>query len=114
MVLTIPSGVNGPINPFMSNAWSCGVQIGSTVTCTKTMTLASLAVDTFFIPVIPTVVVQNQTISFVTNLSNASDSNTTNNAASVSMQVAVAPAPVDTTPPTVTINSFASGVLLPG
>lgn len=113
MVLTLPVGIIGPASSFSSNGWSCGAQVGSTVTCTKTMNLASLASDNFTIPVTPDPVTENQTLNFSVSLSNASDSDTSNNTASVLMQVAVAPAPDDSTPPSIGNHFPTDNMILP-
>lgn len=113
MVLTLPVGIIGPASSFTSNSWSCGAQVGSTVTCTKTMNLASLASDDFFIPVTPDPITENQTLNFSVSLSNASDSNTGNNTASVLMQIAVGPSPNDFTPPSIGNHFPTDNMVLP-
>jgi hypothetical protein len=86
-ILTLPANITGPAAPFSDNGWSCGVQVGSTVTCTKTTTIASLATDTLRIPVIPS---SGTTANFSVTISNPGDSNTTNNSANVSNSVVTA------------------------
>jgi Domain of unknown function DUF11 len=113
MVFTLPVGIVGPIGTTTSNGWTCGAQAGSTVTCTKTTSIAPLGTETLSIPVIPGLSTQGLTLTYTATNSGGADSNITNNSASVTMQVAVAPAPIDTTPPTITSVSLASGSLLP-
>jgi hypothetical protein len=81
LVLTLPANVNGPGSSFTDNGWSCGAQIGVTVTCSKTTTIASFADDTLRIPVIPTVSASGTTVTFTGVISNSWDSIPTNNSA---------------------------------
>jgi hypothetical protein len=82
MVLTLPTNVSGPTSAFVDNGWSCGAQAGTTVTCTKTMSVtAPTGVDTFRVPVLPAAAASGTSVTFNVTLTNASDSNTTNNTA---------------------------------
>lgn len=36
VILTIPTNITGPTTAFTNNGWSCGAQVGTGVTCTKT------------------------------------------------------------------------------
>lgn len=80
-VLTLPWTITGPASPFTDNGWSCGAQIGATVTCTKTTTLASLWSDTFRIPVTPTLASSGTTVVFTGTISNSWDLIISNNSA---------------------------------
>lgn len=53
IVFALPTGIAGPTIPTTSYGWSCGAQVGTTVTCTKTTTIAPLGFETLNIPVIP-------------------------------------------------------------
>jgi hypothetical protein len=112
--LWIPTGILGPWTSFTSNGWSCGAQIGTGVTCTKNTTLSALADDGVNIELTPQPSASGQTLTLTGNIVNASDSNTTNNRSSVSLQVAVAAAPADSTAPVFSGVSIASGSLIPG
>jgi hypothetical protein len=79
-VLTLPANISGPTSAFVDNGWSCGATVGVTVTCTKTMTLAPLADDTFRIPVVP-LPAAPATVTFSVAISNPGDSNVANNTA---------------------------------
>jgi hypothetical protein len=87
-VLTLPTNISWPTSPFTDNWWSCGVTVWVTVTCTKTTTIAPLAVDTFRIPVIPLPWVA-ATVTFNWSISNPGDSNVTNNTATSTNAVAI-------------------------
>jgi hypothetical protein len=80
-VLTLPANISGPTIAFVDNGWSCGATVGSTVTCTKTTTIASLASDTFRIPVIPLPAAGGTSVTFNVSISNPGDSNNGNNTA---------------------------------
>jgi hypothetical protein len=80
-VLTLPANISGPTSAFVDNGWSCGATVGSTVTCTKTTTIASLASDTFRIPVIPLPAAGGTNVTFNVSISNPGDSNNGNNTA---------------------------------
>lgn len=88
-ILTLPANISGPTSPFVDNGWSCGTTVGVTVTCTKTMTLASLANDTFRIPVVP-LPAAPATVTFSVAISNPGDSNTANNTATSTNSVGTA------------------------
>ncbi len=105
--------MSGPLTPFTSNSWSCGAASGATVTCTKSMTLASLASDTFNIIVQPKPAASGLTTRFDVTLTNASDSNVTNNTAFSTFTVAVSAPPADTTPPVISSITPLTGSLLP-
>ena len=92
-VLTIPANITGPAIAFTDNGWSCGAQVGTTVTCTKTTTIAPLADETFYIPVIPQAGAGGTNVTFNLSISNPGDSNTGNNTAFATNAV-VAAAPV--------------------
>ena len=78
------------MSSFIDNGWSCGATVGSTVTCTKTTTIASLASDTLRIPVIPLPAAGGTSVTFNVSISNPGDSNTTNNTAFASNAVVAA------------------------
>jgi hypothetical protein len=80
-VLTLPANISWPTSAFVDNGWSCGATAGTTVTCTKTTTIASLASDTFRIPVIPLPAAGGTSVTFNVSISNPGDSNTSNNTA---------------------------------
>jgi hypothetical protein len=80
-VLTLPGNISGPTSAFVDNGWSCGATVGSTVTCTKTTNIASLASDTFRIPVIPLPAAGGTSVTFNVSISNPGDSNNGNNTA---------------------------------
>ncbi|MDD2693762.1 MAG: hypothetical protein PHY14_02420 [Candidatus Gracilibacteria bacterium] len=113
VVMTIPDNILGPLSTFSNNGWSCGVQIGSEVTCTKNMTLNLLGNDTVNIPVNPQIAASNTTARFLATVSNASESDTSNNGSYVDLQVSVAPPPVDTTAPTMLGTNVSDGSLIP-
>lgn len=92
-VLTIPANITGPASAFTDNGWSCGAQVGTTVTCTKTTSIAPLADETFRIPVIPQPAAGGTSVTFNLAISNASDGDVTNNTAFATNAV-VAAAPV--------------------
>jgi hypothetical protein len=80
--LTIPTNINGPAAPFTDNGWSCGAQVGTWVTCTKTTNITTpLGTDTVRIPVIPTLAASGSSVTFTGTISNPWDSNITNNSA---------------------------------
>ncbi|MBX9809669.1 hypothetical protein K2X92_04755 [Candidatus Gracilibacteria bacterium] len=81
MVLTLPNSISGPTVSFIDNGWSCGAQIGTTVTCTKNTNITSLGSDTVRIPVIPLPAAGGTSVTFNVSISNVSDSNTSNNTA---------------------------------
>ena len=55
IVLTVPANITGPVSPFTDNGWSCGAQIGTGVTCTKTTSIIPpTGNDIVRIPVTPT------------------------------------------------------------
>jgi hypothetical protein len=114
LTLWIPTGILWPWTSFVNNGWSCGAQVGTGVTCTKTTSLGSLIDDTVNIQVTPQASASGKTLTFTGNIINGSDSNVTNNQSSVSLQVTVAPAPADSTAPVFSGSSIASGVLIPG
>jgi len=88
--------------------------VGTGVTCTKNTILNALADDGVNIELTPQPSASGQTLTLTGNIVNASDSNTTNNRSSVSLQVAVAAAPADSTAPVFSGVSIASGALIPG
>lgn len=81
VVLTLPANISGPSSGFTSNGWSCGAVSGTTVTCTKTTTMAFLASDTLSIPVVPLPPAGGTSVTFNIAISNIGDSNTSNNSA---------------------------------
>ena len=81
VVLTLPPNISGPSTSFVSNGWSCGAVVGSTVTCIKTTNIAFLGNDTFSIPVIPLPAAGGTSVTFNVTISNPDDSNTANNSA---------------------------------
>lgn len=82
IVLSIPNNLIGPTYPFSDNGWTCGAQISSNVSCTKTTNIAAgMGTDTVRIPVTPTVAASGSNVTFNVSLTNLSDSNTTNNTA---------------------------------
>ena len=93
VVLTIPTDITGPASPFTNNGWSCGAQVGTTVTCTKTTTIAYIAYDTVSIPVIPQAAAAGTSKTFNVAITNPGDSNLANNTAFATNAV-VAGAPV--------------------
>ncbi len=99
-IFYIPIWVNWPTSAFVSNGWSCGAMnvTARTVTCTKTMVLASNATDNFQVSVVPTSSVQWQTVRFTWYIYNASDSNMNNNTWYINLQVAVLPPQWNVTP----------------
>lgn len=102
---TIPNNFTWPTSTFTTNWWNCGAVVWTTVTCTKTINISSLWwVDTLQIPLKPLSAAWWTTVNFSTSLSNSWDSNTTNNSATISQQVAVAPAPITIT--TITNNNW--------
>lgn len=62
---------------------------------------------------IPQLAASGQTLRFTALITNATDSNNTNNSSYVDLQVTVAPPPADTVAPTITNSSIASGTLIP-
>jgi hypothetical protein len=105
--------ISGPTSPFTTNGWSCWAATGNTVTCTKTTSLAPLWTETIDIPLIPLPSASGLTLPFTGSIQNASDSNNTNNTWVTNLFVAVAPAPVDTTPPLISYSGSFSGGILP-
>lgn len=102
---TIPNNFTWPTSTFTTNWWNCGAVVWTTVTCTKTINISSLWwVDTLQIQLKPLSAAWWTTVNFSTSLSNSWDSNTTNNSATISQQVAVAPAPITIT--TITNNNW--------
>lgn len=92
VTFTIPNNFTWPTNAFSTNWWSCSAVVWTTVTCTKTINITPLGgVDILEIPLKPLAAAWWTTVNFTTNLSNSWDSNTTNNSATISQQVAVAP-----------------------
>lgn len=81
LVLTLPANIAGPGTGFSDNGWSCGAQIGATVTCTKTTIIDSYEDETLRIPVTPTLAASGATVTFTGTISNTGDSITTNNSA---------------------------------
>lgn len=75
------------MSPFSDNGWSCGAQVGTTVTCTKTTTIASLDSDTVRIPIIPLPAAGGTSVTFNVSISNPGDSNITNNTAFANIAV---------------------------
>ena len=71
LVLTLPANIAGPGTGFSDNGWSCGAQIGATVTCTKTTTLSSLGNETFRVPVIPALAASGATVTLTGTISNS-------------------------------------------
>ena len=63
-MLYIPANITGPASSFSDNGWSCGAQVGTGVTCTKTTALASFGTDTLRIPVVPTLAASGTTVTF--------------------------------------------------
>jgi hypothetical protein len=86
-VVTIPANIIGPASSFSDNGWSCGAQSGSTVTCTKITTIASLGTDTIRVPVTPTLAASGTMVTFTGTISNSGDSILTNNSAFASNAV---------------------------
>lgn len=88
IIFTVPTNLTWPSSPFTDNGWSCGAQIGTGVTCTKTTSIAeNLGVETFSIPVTPTTAASGTTVTFFARLTNTSDSNTANNLATTTNAV---------------------------
>lgn len=82
VILTIPTNITGPASAFVNNGWSCGAQVGTGVTCTKTTTISgSLGEDTVRIPVTPTLAASGSNVRFDVRITNPGDSNVTNNTA---------------------------------
>lgn len=89
---TIPNNFIWPANPFSTNWWSCSAVVWTTVACTKTINITPLWwVDILQIPLKPLAAAWWTTVNFTTSLTNSWDSNTTNNSATISQQVAVSP-----------------------
>lgn len=91
--------IYGPITSFTSNGWSCWAYSWTTVTCTKTTAIAPMTNDTLNITVRPTATASGKTATFKVTLTNASDSNSTNNSAFSNLPVAINSAPTDTVKP---------------
>ena len=113
IVFTLPTGMAGPTAPTSSYGWNCGAQVGVTVTCAKITTIAPLGYETLNIPIIPAPGTQWTFKTFSVTNSGWWDSNTTNNSASVTLQIAIAPTPMDTVLPNITSISLLSWSLLP-
>ena len=113
IVFTLPTGMAGPTAPTSSYGWNCGAQVGVTVTCAKITTIAPLGYETLNIPIIPAPGTQWTFKTFSVTNSGWWDSNTTNNSASVTLQIAIAPTPTDTVLPNITSISLLSWSLLP-
>ncbi|MBP9779159.1 hypothetical protein KBD33_00880 [Candidatus Gracilibacteria bacterium] len=79
--LIIPTNITGPASAFSDNGWSCSAQIGTTVTCNKTTTIASLATDTLRIPVVPLLAASGSMVTFTGTISNSGDTVPANNSA---------------------------------
>lgn len=80
--MQIPANVTGPASSFSDNGWSCGAQVGTGVTCTKTTTIAPVTgSDTVRIPVTPNLAASGSNLTFTGTISNPGDSNITNNVA---------------------------------
>ncbi len=89
LVFTVPTNFSGPTAGFTDNGWSCGAVVGTTVTCTKSGSIAPLATDTVRIPVKPNAAAGGTTANFSVSITNASDSNATNNTSTIALQIAV-------------------------
>ena len=82
VVMTIPANITGPATSFTDNGWSCGAQVGTGVTCTKTTAISTpMGTDTVRIPIIPTLAASGTSVTFNVAISNPGDSNITNNTA---------------------------------
>lgn len=71
LVLTLPANIAGPGAGFTDNGWTCGAQSGTTVRCAKTTAIASLANETFRIPVIPAPAASGATVALTGTVSNS-------------------------------------------
>jgi hypothetical protein len=90
-IFTVPANFTGPTLAFTDNGWNCSATVGTSITCTKSGSIASLATDGFSIPIKPLPAAGNTIANFTTNITNANDSNTTNNTDTISLAVLVAP-----------------------
>jgi hypothetical protein len=79
--LTIPTNITGPSGSFTDNGWSCGAQVGTGVTCTKTTNISPLGNDILRIPVTPTLAASGSSVTFTGTISNSGDLITSNNSA---------------------------------
>jgi hypothetical protein len=88
-ILTIPANIVGPASPFSDNGWSCGAQVWTGVTCTKTTSVTGslLGDETFRIPVTPNLAASGSNVTFYVDISGWGDSNLTNNRASATNSV---------------------------
>lgn len=89
LVFTVPTNFTGPTAGFTDNGWSCGAVAGSTVTCTKSGSIDPFGTDVVRIPVKPNAAAGGTTANFSVSITNASDSNTTNNTSTIGLQIAV-------------------------
>lgn len=91
ILFTIPINFSGPSSAFVDNGWSCGTMNTTTrqVTCSKTTNIIGLGNDIVHIPITPLPTASGTNATFGVNFSNTSDSNTSNNTASISLQTIV-------------------------
>ena len=71
VIFTVPTNITGPSTSFVDNGWTCGAQVGTGVTCTKTTTISTpLGVETVRIPVTPTLAASGTSVTFDVRITN--------------------------------------------